>query len=108
MIAQDIGRTGDFPKKWRIDAYGRLRKIPCAGKRQARARVIYETSGLPAATMRHGMARPTAAPRRTALSPAIVAASAGRSVAGRREQTQRVGNPSHYPVRAQSGGAEGR
>src|SRR3546814_8770710 len=50
--------------------------------------------------MRHGMARPTAARRRTALSPALVAASAGRCVAGRAAQRHRVGNPSHSPVRA--------
>ena len=45
MIAPDIGRTRDFPNERRIWLYDRLRKIPCAGKRQARACAIHETFG---------------------------------------------------------------
>lgn len=46
MIAQDLVRTGDFPKERRIGGYGRLRKIRCAGKGLARACALYEISGL--------------------------------------------------------------
>jgi len=61
MIAQAIGPTGDFPKddpmdgggrttlgakvECRIHDYGRLRKISCGDKGQARASGIHETSG---------------------------------------------------------------
>jgi hypothetical protein len=46
MIAQYIGFTRDFLKASRIHDYGQLKKIPCGTKRQARARVIHEISGL--------------------------------------------------------------
>jgi len=46
MIAQDIVRAEDFPKEWRIGDYGRLRKILCADKRQARACGIHGICGL--------------------------------------------------------------
>ncbi len=46
MIAQDSVRARNFPKERRIGPYHRLRKIPCADKRQARACEIHETCGL--------------------------------------------------------------
>ncbi len=46
MIAQDRVRTREFLKKRRIGPYDRLRKIPCADKRQARACEIHELGGL--------------------------------------------------------------
>jgi hypothetical protein len=46
MIAQDFYFPEDFLKERRIGDYGRLRKIRWKIKRPARARRIYETSGL--------------------------------------------------------------
>jgi len=46
MIAQEIVFTWDFLKASRIRDYAQLKKIPCGNKKQARARVIYEFSGL--------------------------------------------------------------
>jgi hypothetical protein len=46
MIAQDFDFPEDFLKERRIGDYGRLRKILWKIKRPARARQIYETSGL--------------------------------------------------------------
>jgi len=46
MIAQEIVFTRDFLKASRICDYAQLKKIPCGNKKQARARVIYEFSGL--------------------------------------------------------------
>jgi len=46
MIAQEIVFTRGFLKASRIRDYAQLKKIPCGNKKQARARVIYEFSGL--------------------------------------------------------------
>jgi len=46
MIAQDTDRTGDSMKERRIGPYGRLKRIPCAVRRQARASAIHEKFGL--------------------------------------------------------------
>jgi len=46
MITQYIDFTRDFMKASRIHDYGQLKKIPCGNKRQARARVIHEFSGI--------------------------------------------------------------
>ena len=46
MIAQEIVFTRDFLKASRIRDYVQLKKISCGNKIQARARVIYEFSGI--------------------------------------------------------------
>jgi len=46
MIAQHTDRTGDSLKQRRIGPYGRLKRIPCAVRRQARACAIHEKAGL--------------------------------------------------------------
>ncbi len=46
MIAQIFGFTRDFPKKWNISVYFRLRKISCGFKEQARAHPSGEKCGL--------------------------------------------------------------
>ena len=46
MIAQDTDRTGGSLKERRIGPYGRLKRIPCAVRRQTRACAIHEKAGL--------------------------------------------------------------
>jgi len=46
MIAQNTDRTGDSLKERRIGIYDRLKRIPCAVRRRARAGAIHEKSGL--------------------------------------------------------------
>jgi hypothetical protein len=54
MIAQNFDFPEDFLKERRIGDYGRLRKIRWNIKRPARARRIYETSGLTGMVDAHG------------------------------------------------------
>ena len=51
MIAQEIVFTRNFLKASRIRDYEQPKKIACGNKKQARARVIHEFSGLKTACL---------------------------------------------------------